>query len=175
MTTEAQIVANRKNALKGGPKTVDGKLIASQNAIKHGFLAHNLLVKSEQAKDLSDFKDAVYFDLNPEGVMEELLVEKIIAAAWRWRRLLKIESQKFDEEDMFDRGNGSVRAFEGDNEQSMQTLIRYESNLEKIFYKALHELQRVQGMKLGQPVMAPIAIDLNVEGSKGLEEFGFVS
>ena len=44
-----------------------------------------------------------------------------------------------------------------------------------MFYRAPHELQRLQGVRLGQPVMAPIAIDLNVEGSKDPEEVGVVS
>ena len=56
--------------------------------------------------------------------MEELLVEKIIFKIWRWRRLLKIESQTFDKDDMFDSSWGPVRAFEVDNERSMQTLIQ---------------------------------------------------
>ena len=57
----------------------------------------------------------------------------------------------------------------------MQTLTRYGSNLEKMFYRALHELQRLQGIRLGQSEMMPIAIDLTVEGPKGPEENEFVS
>ena len=97
-------------------KTIEGKSIASRNAIKHGFFAQNLLIKGELAEDLDTFKEAVYFDLRPEGVMEELLVEKMISTIWRWKRLLKIESQTFDKEDMFDRDHGPMRAFERDNE-----------------------------------------------------------
>ncbi len=74
---------------------------------------------------------------------------------------------------MFDPSWGPVRAFEGDNEQSMQTLIRYESNLERMFYRALHELQRLQGVRLGQSVMMRIAIDLTMEGPKSPEEGEF--
>lgn len=145
--------------MRGGRKTIEGKSIASRNAIKHGFFAQNLLIKGELAEDLDTFKETVYFDLRPEGVMEELLVEKIISTIWRWRRLLKIESRTFDKGNMFDLSWGPVRAFEGDNEYSMQTLIRYESNLERMFYRALHELQRLQLMRLGHSVMAPMAID----------------
>lgn len=57
----------------------------------------------------------------------------------------------------------------------MQTLIRYESSLEKMFYRALHDLQRLQGARFGQSVMMPIAIDLTMEGSKDPEEVEFVS
>lgn len=54
----------------------------------------------------------------------------------------------------------------------MQILSRYESTIEKSFYKAIHELQRIQAMRMGLPVMAPIALDINLEG---VEESGFVS
>lgn len=54
----------------------------------------------------------------------------------------------------------------------MQILSRYESTIEKSFYKAMHELQRIQAMRLGLPVMAPIALDINLNDPK---ESGFVS
>lgn len=64
-------------------------------------------------------------------------------------------------------------AFMGDTGSAMTNLSRYESIIEKSFYKALHELQRLQGMRLGQPVMAPIAIEVDVgEGTKGPEDAG---
>lgn len=163
MGTEAQIAANRENALKGGPKTSEGKLISSQNAIKHGLLAQNILIKSERAQDLDAFRHAISVDLSPMGTMEELLVEKTIAAAWRLQRLAKVESEMFNDGEMFSRNKGLQLAFDGSSEQLL-TLMRYESTLEKAFYKALHELQRLQGMRLGQTVLAPIAIELNGEG-----------
>ena len=40
MATEAQIAANSRNALRStGPKTLEGKRIVSQNALRHGLLA----------------------------------------------------------------------------------------------------------------------------------------
>lgn len=54
----------------------------------------------------------------------------------------------------------------------MQILSRYESSLEKSFYKAIHELQRVQAMRMDQPVLAPIALDININD---INEGGFVS
>jgi len=39
---------------------------------------------------------------------------------------------------------------------------RYETGIEKSLYKALHELQRVQAMRLGVSVALPLAIDVNL-------------
>lgn len=173
MVTEAQVIANRKNGLRGGPKTADGKLISSQNAIRHGFLAQHVLIKGERADDLKAFRESIYSIVNPEGALEELFIEKLIGAAWRLRRIIKVEGEIFEEEDSYDQNIGPRRAFDTASEQLL-TLMRYEANIEKSFYRALHELQRLQGMRLGQPVMTPLAIELNVEGPKGPEEIGFV-
>lgn len=46
---------------------------------------------------------------------------------------------------------------------TMSSISRYESSLERNFYKALHELQRLQAIRLGQGVLMPIAIDIHSE------------
>ncbi len=43
-------------------------------------------------------------------------------------------------------------------------LSRYETSIERSFYRALHELQRVQQARLGGTVPAPVAIDVDVSG-----------
>ena len=39
MATKKQVAANRRNALKGGVKTLKGKAISRLNARKHGIFA----------------------------------------------------------------------------------------------------------------------------------------
>ena len=39
---------------------------------------------------------------------------------------------------------------------------RYEAHIDRKLYKALHELQRLQAVRLGRKVSAPLAIDINV-------------
>lgn len=174
MTTKKQQLTNVQNAqLSTGPKTKQGKVTASQNALKHGLLAKDLILKDENAAEFDNFRKAIYQTLAPLGCLEEVLVEKIVSSAWRFRRLIKSEKYLFEEKDewcvlepkfidVFSRRNGS----------SMQILSRYESTIEKSFYKAMHELQRIQAMRMGLPVMAPIALDINLNGA---EESGFVS
>src|ERR1700722_16319097 len=116
MATEAQITANQKNALKGGPKTVEGKLIASRNSTKHGLLAQHVLIKSERAQDLEAFRQAIYIDLSPIGAMEELLTEKATSAAWRLQRLAKVECAIFNGDNTLYATKGPHDAFDGANE-----------------------------------------------------------
>lgn len=47
--------------------------------------------------------------------------------------------------------------------ESITKLYRYENTLEKSLYKALHELQRIQAVRAGNNVPAPIAVDFNGE------------
>ena len=46
MASQAQVEANRANAAKStGPRTSEGKAAVSQNAVKHGLLAEQVVIK----------------------------------------------------------------------------------------------------------------------------------
>jgi hypothetical protein len=93
----AQIAANRLNAQKStGPKTAAGKAVSSQNSMKHTALARAMLVFSRSHQESSgDFQAlcSEYHDaLNPVGPLELMLVEQIVTAVWRQRRVRQAES-----------------------------------------------------------------------------------
>lgn len=173
MTSEMQISANKANAQKStGPTTAVGKAKASQNAIKHGLLSHDLLINDEKQQDLKLFRKMIYETLCPVGAVEELLVEKIINAIWRLRRLTTAESEFFGSDSAsFKKRINQV--FYGNSGNCLNILSRYESTLERSFYRAVHELQRIQAMRLGHPMLAPVAIEINSNADPA--EIGFVS
>ncbi len=164
MASEAQVKANRQNALKStGPRTIEGKACASQNSAKHGLLSKDLLILDERLEELNSFRQGIYQNLCPQGAVEVLLVEKIINAAWRLRRVTKVEGEVIMQSNRFQEyDRGIHKAFRGCDGSCLQTLSRYEMTLERSFYKAIHELQRLQAMRVGVPVLAPVAIDFNV-------------
>lgn len=95
-TTDKQIIANRGNADKStGPVTPSGKAIASRNALKHGLLAKEIVINAGEGAESQEEFDAVLLDLkdqlDPQGALEEMLVEKIAAAYWRLRRAHRFE------------------------------------------------------------------------------------
>lgn len=94
MTTSAkQKQANKKNALKStGPKTKKGKAVSKYNAVKHGLTAASLLLPDENQRDLKDFADDLYNDIQPKGALESLLAERIVFAGWKLRRLGRVEA-----------------------------------------------------------------------------------
>jgi len=97
MASEMQDTANREDAgTSTGPKSVEGKLIVSRNAIKHGIFSKDIIIsKGDGKEDKADFDVLLANlaeDLQPIGKLEELLVEKIAVNYWRLRRLIRFES-----------------------------------------------------------------------------------
>jgi hypothetical protein len=92
-----QIEANRRNAQKStGPKTPQGRAVSKMNALKHGLLAQTVVVRGHKLKESkSEFKklcQEYYLYLAPVGPLEEMLVNQIVQAAWRLRRVRTAES-----------------------------------------------------------------------------------
>ncbi len=91
-----RLAANRKNARKStGPKTPEGKKRSSLNALKHGLLAREVVIKdgdgAERAEDFHAFLTDLVADLKPVGPVEETLVERIATCYWRLRRAQRFE------------------------------------------------------------------------------------
>jgi len=99
MTTEKQIEANRSNALKStGPQTPEGKAKVAQNAVKHGLTAECILIADENQEDFETFRDSMAESLQPEGAVESLLAERIVTAAWRLRRTIRLERESVNKD-----------------------------------------------------------------------------
>ena len=97
MTTQRQAEANRLNAMKStGPRTPAGKAVVAFNAMKHGLLSRESLVKGENEADLVDFGKRLRSQLAPVGELELLLVDRIVSTAWRLRRLVAVETLLFN-------------------------------------------------------------------------------
>ena len=227
MASKKQIQANRRNALKStGPKTPEGKALARLNATKHGLLSQEVLLPGEDEDALKELAERLRAELQPVGEMESLLVERIIDAVWRLRRLSRVEAgiytyelyeelaqraqeeaqtyernsldpyseerygaytritdeEKHQEatsraEEMKSRQHRAETATLGrtfirdaDTANAFSKLSRYETGIEGRFYKAWHELQRLQAARRAEGnVPPPLAIDVDVSGVSGEE------
>ena len=93
MTTNRQILANRQNSRKGtGPKSHNGKAKSKLNAMTHGLLAADLIVRDEDPAEFAQVLENLVDDLQPQGPLEALLVERVAACMWRLRRLCRVEA-----------------------------------------------------------------------------------
>jgi hypothetical protein len=95
--SERKILANRRNALRStGPKTERGKRTISRNAIKHGFLAREVVITAGYGEESLDEFHALVESLGnsylPVGVVEETLVQTIATTLWRKARIIRAEN-----------------------------------------------------------------------------------
>ncbi len=154
MTTERQIEANRQNAQAStGPRTPGGKVTVSRNAEKHGFFSRHVLIDGEDAEEFDAFAAGMRQALEPVGGLQDLFADRVIAAAWRLRRVAVIEADVFTPEKvraelmniLCDRPKppGSM-ALDESNQHKLGLLIRYEGQVERTFYKSLDLLRSLQ-------------------------------
>ncbi|MEY4211467.1 MAG: hypothetical protein RLZ92_1848 [Pseudomonadota bacterium] len=92
-TSTAQYSANRRNAQKStGPLTVVGKQTVSRNPIKHGIFAKDLVLPHEDPEAYYELLRQLETELQPRGILEQVLVERIAVAIWRQKRLIRAEA-----------------------------------------------------------------------------------
>ena len=111
--------------------------------------------------------------------MEDLLVEQIVAAQWRLRRMRRVEAGVFDVESSSARSDanpfrplpegtpmlGLSSIWDANTANAFSKLSRYETAIERSLYKALHELQRLQAARRAEEdVTPPLAVDVDVSG-----------
>ena len=165
MASEAQRAANRRNAGRStGPRTAAGKAAVSRNALRHGLTAEQVVLFDEEAEDLARFHDELRRALDPADEVEEELVERIVLCAWRLRRVVRIEAGLFNSAaDQIRRwGNefGLGPTF-GKAAFDLGTASRYEAALDRSLRRAYSMLERRQARRRGEPVLAPIAVDVD--------------
>ena len=97
MATQKQIEANRENARKStGPKTEAGKAASSANALSHGLTANDAVVLvEEEAEDYDRLQEGVIADLEPAGVLQAALAQRVAVLLWRLGRVARLEAELF--------------------------------------------------------------------------------
>lgn len=183
--SDKQLEANKQNALKStGPRTPEGKAIVALNPIKHGLLSKEVLLAHEDEDSLVELGKRLRQLLAPVGELEIMLVDRIIAAMWRLRRMLRIEKDLVDKKvseeiDKIDRrawgrkknkdsAPSPVNLYEALEYKFsyFESFQRYESHIERGMYKALHELQRLQAARSGKTAPVPAVIDVEITGQE---------
>jgi hypothetical protein len=135
MTSEKQIQTNRLNALKGGVKTEQGKEKIRLNAVSHGFFSKDLLLPGEDPRLLAELRKRLTAEVQPQGEMETLLLELILSSCWRIKRLAAYEKN-------------NVRISTDYRYPLPEKLMNYTNTLERRLYKAIHELEKVQNVRI---------------------------
>lgn len=179
--------SNRRNSLRStGPKTQEGKMAVSRNAVRHGACSEALTLLLENPEDFHALRSGMVDTLKPMGPLEERLVERLASLWWRMERTKMAANQALwmsakrtildPFRDLLGPGGelGEAIALDADecrmesawNHDSQERLLRHELTLERSFFRGLHELERLQARRQGQPVLPALSVDLNLSGAQ---------
>ena len=158
MPTNAQIKANRNNAKKStGPRTDEGKSRVAKNALKHGLLARDTVLPSEDPADFDRQLSALEADIQPANSLEFELVRQIADTQWRMRRLTRLETgflaaavadkrrltEKYHPERLRPGYDGETLLLGSamlENTHALVHLARYDGHLSRRFFRAVKQL-----------------------------------
>ncbi|BCX19363.1 MAG: hypothetical protein KatS3mg117_3045 [Geminicoccaceae bacterium] len=150
----AQIAAARANGARSrGPRTPEGKARSSQNALVHGFAATvHLLTPGEDPAELERLRDTFLTAYAPDRPGRALLVERLVAAAWKLRRAERLEAALHRlapraAPGRLDPDPGLPAALTRHAEYDL--LLRYQSRLEGFLLRALRLLETPPGEPVG--------------------------
>jgi hypothetical protein len=89
-----QAATSSSRAGIGGPKTLEGKLRSSRNAVKHGLNSSQPVVLDfETPEAWEEFQASLVASLNPATAAERCLAELIALTMWRQRRIPIFEAR----------------------------------------------------------------------------------
>jgi hypothetical protein len=133
-----------------------------------GFWSGKALIPGESADEFDAFRAGLREATKPEGALEEVLVERLIVCAWRMlRRLPRAEGELVAKAMASTTTLGHAYLLDCQGAGAAGRLARDETRLERGFYKALHELQRLQGARAGRDVPLPVVADVNLDVAVG--------
>lgn len=166
------------SSARPGPRTPQGKRRSSQNAHRHGILAGVLQRDGGLGDSQSDFSKVLAGlrkDFGPMSSIEDLLVEKLAVLFLRlfgvYKADLAVAPLMFTRLQAGLRGEESLVVTESIDRESEiaivrktpapEVLMRYETNLERDIDRTLNQLERLQRMRMGQPVPPPVKVEVS--------------
>src|SRR6266481_229372 len=159
VSTLKSATARANGAKSRGPTTAEGKEKSSRNSLKHGLTAGNgnILLDCEDPGQFDEVLNKLLGIHEPATPAETDLVEEMVAARWRTRRMWTIETGLLNAEiltqltktDATDPNIHLTMAFRSltDDSRSLVLANRYEARLQRLYdraYKTLRELQQAR-------------------------------
>ena len=145
MASQAQILANRKNAaLSTGPCTKDGKIASARNATRHGLSSGFRVLAHEDQAEFDGLLEAFCAFHRPCDIHQEFLVRQMAQSQWLLARARRLQAVAYDllagAEDPSDPETRIVQAMRETNPDIVGRFERYAASAERSYYKAEREL-----------------------------------
>ncbi len=150
--------ARRNGAKAAGTKSPEGIKKSSMNALRHGLTSKALVLTNESQSQFDELQQSYILRFQPEDNVEMDLVDQMVAAQWRLRRIwcmqtaaldLKMDRQEEEIAKTFthiDQATRTTVAFTtlANEEKCLETLLRYETQFTRMYQRALNILLRLQ-------------------------------
>src|SRR6516162_3292227 len=136
-TSSRKVEANRRNAqLSTGPKTDEGKAKSSRNSITHGIFVKKFLdgAEPDTAAEIRELAEGLQEYYKPKGIVEEILVQKIVVETARYGRVLGLEQPE----------PGATRPY---LLHCLDKVMRYTTSTSRALCRDIEELERVQAAR----------------------------
>ena len=134
------------------------------NALRHGLLAEEVVLRSEDAAEFSQFRREMRASLKPVGPHESQLADRIAILAWRLQRCVKVEAVLFDNLASEEKASDNALAFAfAKGTVTFVNLARYERHISGEYFRTLHELDRRQAIRAGHLSPPPAAADIDIK------------
>jgi len=142
-----KIEANRQNAQRStGPKTPEGKAKSGRNSITHGIFAKHFLnqAEPETVAEIETLAVGIQEHYQPVGMVEEILVQKIVVETARYGRILGVEQQELARANAF-------------FSSAVDRVGRYAISTSRALLRAIEEIERIQAARKTREAAASAA------------------
>ena len=164
-----------RRAGAGGPRSRKGKDAVRLNPLKHGVLAQTPVIPLvERWEDWERLRAGMMAYWEPDGMMEEVLSERLAVLAWRMARAVRFESESIGSylgdvprdwreareaaglpvprevtPQVVAEMNRMLTARLLPDDGSLEKVMRYEARLHRFFLQTMHQLMVLQGLRRG--------------------------
>jgi hypothetical protein len=182
MVSDLKSETARANGAKSrGPTTPEGKEKSSRNSLKHGLTAStgNILLDCEDPHEFEESFNKFIRIHEPATPAENDIVEEMVAARWRIRRMWTIETNLLNVEVLTQESSPSASegaapgihlamAFRAlaDDSRSLALASRYEARLQRLYDRAYKTLRELQQARKSEPPAQPHTIEVRWVDSK---------
>jgi hypothetical protein len=147
----AKLAANRANStLSTGPVDTSRTRF---NGLAHGLTSKQTVIRGEDQQEYDTFQANFRKQLAPVGETETLLVDRVIAAAWRLKRFTRMETSFFnnridaiqEENPDLDPDAALAILFTDPAEMArMRLFLRYQTSVQREYDKAMREFEKAK-------------------------------
>ena len=154
--------ARQNGAKAAGTKSPAGIQKSSANSLKHGLTGKAVVLTNESQAHFDDLHLAYVHEFQPESTVEMDLIDQMVSAQWRLRRIwrmqtaaldLKMDQQEAEIAKAFKQIDQTTResvAFTAlaNEEKALDLYLRYEIAYTRIHQRAINSISKLRKVKL---------------------------